>query len=140
MLIIRPHHINCLFFFKGLGYNYDFTSNMNNIKNTLIKDNNVKIKLVSQCDMICSHCPSKSLGVCLFEDKVRLLDNNTLKEYKLNINTEYDFSYIIENIYKKYDYKKFFNICNTCEWFKKGVCSINIIPEQKDYWLKSMKK
>ncbi len=78
--------------------------------------------------------------VCLFEDKVRLLDNNTLKEYKLNINTEYDFSYIINNIYKRYDPKKFFNICNTCEWFKKGVCSVNIISEQTDYWLKSMKK
>ncbi|MEW3509774.1 DUF1284 domain-containing protein [Clostridium butyricum] len=140
MLIIRPHHINYLFFFKGLGYNYDFTSNMNNIKNTLIKDSNIKIKLVSHCDMICNHCPSKSSDICLFHDKVTLLDYNTLNEYHLNINTEYDFSYIIENIYKKYDYKKFFNICNTCEWFKKGVCSINIIPEQKDYWLKFMKK
>lgn len=140
MLIIRPHHINCLFFFKGLGYNYDFTSNMNNIKNTLIKDSNIKIKLVSHCDMICNHCPSKSSDICLFHDKVTLLDYNTLNEYHLNINTEYDFSYIIEHIYKKYDYKKFFNICNTCEWFKKGVCSINIIPEQKDYWLKFMKK
>ena len=140
MLIIRPHHINCLFFFKGLGYNYDFTSNMNNIKNTLIKDSNIKIKLVSHCDMIFNHCPSKSSDICHFHDKVTLLDYNTLNEYHLNINTEYDFSYIIENIYKKYDYKKFFNICNTCEWFKKGVCSINIIPEQKDYWLKFMKK
>lgn len=140
MMIIRPHHINCLFFFKGLGYNYDFTSNMNNIKNTLIKDSNIKIKLVSHCDIICNHCPSKSSDICLFHDKVTLLDYNTLNEYHLNINTEYDFSYIIENIYKKYDYKKFFNICNTCEWFKKGVCSINIIPEQTDYWLKSMKK
>ncbi|MCQ2023333.1 DUF1284 domain-containing protein, partial [Clostridium butyricum] len=97
MLIIRPHHINCLFFFKGLGYNYDFTSNMNNIKNTLIKDSNIKIKLVSHCDMICNHCPSKSSDICLFHDKVTLLDYNTLNEYHLNINTEYDFSYIIEN-------------------------------------------
>ena len=46
MLIIRPHHINCLFFFKGLGYDYNFTVNMNNIRNKILSNNDIKIKLL----------------------------------------------------------------------------------------------
>ena len=135
MLIIRPHHINCLFFFKGLGYDYNFTENMNNIRNKILSNNDIKIKLVSHCDMICSRCPNKSSEICLFNDKVNMLDSNTLKAYNLNEDKEYSFSYIIDNIYKSYNYEKFCSICSSCEWFKKGVCSKDIIPEQKKIWL-----
>ncbi len=135
MLIIRPHHINCLFFFNGLGYDYDFTVNMNNIKNKILSNNDIKIKLVSHCDMICSHCPNKSSEICYFDDKVNILDSNTLNAYNLNKDKEYSFSYIIDNIYNSYNYEKFCSICRSCEWFKKGVCSKDIIHEQKKIWL-----
>lgn len=38
MLKLRAHHINCLFFYKGLGYDDSFTMNMDNLKHTLLKN------------------------------------------------------------------------------------------------------
>lgn len=138
MLIIRPHHINCLFFFKGLGYNYEFTKIMNSIVSELRNNPNIKIKLVSHSDDICKACPNKSAhNICLSEDKVKLLDENTLKYYHLQDKSEYYFKDIISNIYENYDAEKFFNICSQCEWFKKGVCSKEVIPAQQKIWLKN---
>jgi len=43
MLLLRPHHINCIFFYKGIGYSKDFIEGMDNILNLVKKEPNTKI-------------------------------------------------------------------------------------------------
>ena len=135
MLHIRPHHINCIFFFKGLGYDFKFTSNMSTIISELQRNPKTIIKLVTECDSLCSHCPNKcENNKCVYDNKVKSLDYNTLKTYGLTNYQEYPFDEIIDNIYRNYDYNKFEAICRNCEWFKKGVCSKELINEHKKNW------
>lgn len=135
MLLLRPHHINCIFFYKGLGYSKDFIKGMNNTL-TLFKENpNTKIKLIVKCDDLCVNCPNKQFDdVCITEENVAILDCNTLHLYNLKENEEYTFNEIIDTIYKHFNKNKFRKICSTCNWYKEGICSDNIIEEQLEKW------
>ncbi|MBD7913249.1 MULTISPECIES: DUF1284 domain-containing protein [Clostridium] len=123
MIKIRPHHINCIYFYKGLGYSEKFIKEMDKIVGLLKSEENVDVKLVNCCDDICENCPNKLQGeICLTKDKVNMLDKLTLREYGLQINSIYSFSYIEENIYRNYSKEKFKKICKDCEWYKNGTC------------------
>ena len=135
MLLLRPHHINCIFFYRGLGYSKDFIDGMNNILTLFKKNPNTKIKLIVNCDDLCVKCPNKQLDdVCVTKEKVAKLDYNTLQIYDLKENEEYTFNQIIDTIYKHFNKNKFHKICSTCNWYKDGVCSDNIIDEQLEKW------
>jgi hypothetical protein len=123
MLKLRPHHINCIYFYKGLGYSKEFVKGMDRIVDLLNKDNMMEIKLVNYCDDICENCPNKLKDkVCITNEKVHKLDKLTLREYGLEINCIYSFSYIKENIYKNFSKEKFKRICKDCEWHKNKTC------------------
>ncbi|MGL5085380.1 MAG: DUF1284 domain-containing protein [Clostridium sp.] len=135
MIMLRAHHINCLFFYRGIGYNESFTNNMNKTKDIFIKNPATIFQLTTECDTLCSKCPNKSsLNLCNSNDKILELDNKTLKSYNLEINKLYDFQFIIENIYKNFNSNKFKDICKSCDWYQKGTCSCNLINEQKLTW------
>lgn len=135
MLLLRPHHINCIFFYKGLGYSEEFVEGMNNIINLLNKDPCTKIKLITKCDDLCFNCPNKqNNNICLTDRKVKELDINTLKIYNLKENEEYVFNEIINTIYKNFDKNKFHKICNSCNWYKSDTCCESIIWEQSKLW------
>lgn len=135
MLLLRPHHINCMFFYKGLGYSEDFNKGMNRIID-LLKDNpDTKIKLIVKCDNLCDNCPNKqSNHMCITKEKIEKLDFNTLEIYSLMENEEYKFKQIIDTIYKDFDKRKFHTICNSCNWYKEGICNENIIEHQLKKW------
>lgn len=125
MIKIRPHHINCIYFYKGLGYSKDFVKGMDKIVDVLNNNDDVEIKLVNCCDDICEKCPNKlEEEICKTNKKIRILDELTLKEYGLKINESYNFSYVKENIYKNFSKEKFERICEDCDWHKNKVCSL----------------
>lgn len=135
MLLLRPHHINCIFFYKGLGYSENFNKGMNNIINLLKNNPNTKIKLIIKCDNLCDNCPNRQLtGVCITEEKINKLDLDTLQTYNLEENKEYSFRRIIQTIYKNFDKNNFNSICKSCNWYKEGVCNENIIEYQLNEW------
>lgn len=135
MLLLRPHHINCIFFYKGLGYNNDFVTGMNSVLNLIKKTPNVKIKLIVNCDNLCAKCPNMLINkVCISNDNVTKLDNRTLEMYDLKENQEYTFTEIINTLYKNFDTSKFNTICSSCNWYKKGVCNDTIISDQIKTW------
>lgn len=129
-VILRPHHINCIFFFEGKGYSEEFVSNMRNVIN-ILTNNNVIIKFQTNCDDICAKCPKKINNLCIDYDHIDLLDKLTIKNYNLDLNKEYLFKDLIELFYKNFSSDKFQKICNSCEWYKSGVCSISKIEENK---------
>lgn len=134
-IVLRPHHINCIFFYKGLGYNKEFVEGMNKILKIFKENPNTKIKLIVKCDDLCANCPNKQLNnICITKDHVTKLDCDTLKAYNLKVNQEYTFQQIIDTIYKNFNKNKFSKICSSCNWYKEGICSENIIEEQLKKW------
>ena len=128
MIYLRPHHINCIYFFVGKGYDEAFVSNMNKTIDTLNKNKSTQnIKFVCNCDFLCKKCPNKKNKNCITKEHVLDLDGKTIREYKLNLNKLYSFEEIIEKYYLNYDATKFTNICESCEWYKNGTCSTNKI-------------
>lgn len=135
MIMLRAHHINCLFFYKGLGYNKEFTLNMDRLKDIFIKNPLTTFKLINECDDLCSKCPHiLSSNLCISNENILNLDTNTINTYNLEVNKSYTFQFIIETIYNNFDNNKFETICISCEWYQKGVCSKNSISEQKLIW------
>lgn len=136
MLLLRPHHINCIFFYKGLGYSEEFIAGMNHTLDLLKKNPHSKIKLAIKCDTLCSNCPNKQNNdACTTLKTVEELDYKTLLLYNLNEDEEYMFSEIINSIYRNYDITKFHSICCNCNWYKHGTCNENIIKEQSESWI-----
>lgn len=132
MLRLRPHHINCLFFYRGMGYSEAFVEKMNAVEKALLRDHNTQIELISGCDVLCESCPhQEDHHRCKSDDKVLKLDANILGAYKLEVHTPYTFEFIKENIYKHFNSQKFESICSACEWYKQGVCSTEHIEKQK---------
>lgn len=121
-ILLRPHHINCIYFYKGFGYDKKFIENMNYILDSLFQ-NKYNIKFVKECDVLCKACPNRIKNECKTEKHVKKLDDLTIKNYNLYLDKIYSFNEIYEKYYKNFDYKKFTNICSSCEWFKKGICS-----------------
>ena len=105
VLYLRPHHINCIFFYRGLGYDEKFTKNMNTITGLLKIKGDTEIKLINNCDDLCMACPNNKKCICESEEHVR-----------------------------SFDKKKLISICGDCEWFKQGVCSKEIIQQQEEKW------
>ena len=125
MLKLRPHHINCIYFYRGLGYSNEFVKNMDKIVNELKSNDDIRIKFVKSCDDICECCPNKLQGEkCNTADKVKEMDLRTIHRYNLNVDNIYNFSYIKNEIYKKMLANNFNYICAECEWKKQGVCKI----------------
>lgn len=128
MIYLRPHHINCIYFFIGKGYDESFIHNMNKVIYILNKNRNEKnIKFVCNCDFICKKCPNKKHRNCIDKQHVLNLDRRTIIEYELDLNKLYSFDEIINKYYLNYSAEKFTNICKTCEWYKNNTCSVDKI-------------
>lgn len=133
MIKLRPHHINCIFFYKGLGYSKEFVDNMNYIINELSIEKS-EIMLINDLDDLCVKCPNNLGEKCTSNDKVINLDNKTISRYNLKNNEVYLFKHIVEKIYKNYNEDDFKFICSNCEWYKSGVCSEEVIELQRSKW------
>lgn len=133
MLKLRPHHINCLFFYRGMGYSEAFIERMSQIEKELLLKPYTEIELVVGCDVVCECCPNKQIDhTCKSNEKVLKLDENTLFYHELEIGRGYNFEFIKKHIYENFDTYKFEAICKECEWYRQGVCGIEHIESQKD--------
>lgn len=136
MLRLRPHHINCLFFYRGMGYSGDFVICMSSIEKLLIENPDTEIEFIVNCDILCDNCPNKLEGdSCITEERIKILDLRAINEYRLDLNKKYKFTELKSSIYVSFDKEKFKNICVDCEWCKKAICSTEIIKEQELKWI-----
>lgn len=135
VLRLRPHHINCLFFYEGKGYNQSFIDNMDAIVTRLKSFPDQLIVLEKNHDSLCHCCPNRENGVCTSADSVEIMDAYTLLHYKLKEHQLYRFQEIMDTIYKHYSFDTFSAICSECSWYKQGVCSQEKIRTQQQTWL-----
>lgn len=117
---LRGHHLICLNFFKGEGYNKEFVENIERI----LKEK--EIKVVSGADDVCSKCPYLRDGVCNYkenaEEEIRELDELACKLLEIppdSITSWDEIRIKLPNIMK--DWKEF--ACKNCDWIK--VCEKN---------------
>jgi hypothetical protein len=61
---IRAHHILCMQGFQGLGYSEEFIINMARITEKIQKNPSFFIKVITEADSICKHCPHLQKDVC----------------------------------------------------------------------------
>ena len=76
-LPLRPHHALCIGFFEGKGYSERFVRHMADVIARLGADDPL-LKLVTECDCICTACPHNCGSICESAQKVMRYDVNVL--------------------------------------------------------------
>ncbi|MFQ6051346.1 MAG: DUF1284 domain-containing protein [Candidatus Hydrothermarchaeota archaeon] len=124
---LRAHHLLCLQGFRGKGYDARFTRTMKEIMNIIKLNPNLKVRVIDQCDIVCSICPWISDNRCMKEgvdreEEIREGDMEILRFLELPINTEMELKELFLLTRKKVP--KLPSICKRCEWLDRGVCKV----------------
>lgn len=116
-LPLRPHHGMCFQFYRGKGYSEEFTDHMGRIVRFLSEHPQAKIRLLSQTDCVCEHCPNNNAGLCAGPDKVSRYDAEVLKKCCLTSGDILPYSRFSDLIKKNIlDKKSRSEICGDCVW------------------------
>ncbi|MCS7119454.1 MAG: DUF1284 domain-containing protein [Archaeoglobaceae archaeon] len=117
MLKLRGHHLICLNFFRGHGYDKKFVENLQNILKNI-----EELEVVEGLDDVCRACPHNA-GFCNYsrdsEKEVKALDDFALELLKVKIGMRLkwnDLRMKITGVMEKW--RKI--ACMKCDW--KGVC------------------
>lgn len=122
MITLRPHHILCIQNYKGEGYSFEFTKNMDKIVESLKRNSMQEIKITFSTDDVCSKCPNKQgEDLCASNYKVKFIDNKVIKYLDLKEDV-YSYEYLINLLKEAININSFKDICGQCEWYKKGIC------------------
>lgn len=112
---LRAHHGMCLAFFEGKGYNEGFSNHMQSVFYKM--QDNPKLQVIAEADLICSKCPNLKNGRCNTPELVQKYDTQVLALCGLTKNSELtwnEFSTLIaERILSQ---GKRETICGNCEW------------------------
>ncbi|AEH60224.1 protein of unknown function DUF1284 [Methanosalsum zhilinae DSM 4017] len=126
-LIIRAHHLMCIQRFEGYGYTEEFVENMQYIVDMINKNPDIQITIVTECDDICTFCPSNINGKCrgdLLDNHITYMDQQVLDKLKIPENTTLNANEIFQITGKYLPDSVAFEICDECIW--KHICFKNI--------------
>lgn len=123
MLFLRGHHLICLHFFSGEGYNREFIENLGRI---LARADEEAIEVSPGVDDVCNACPSLKDSLCQYkidaEKEIRHLDETALGLLDLSPGETITWKKLQERIpviFRRWSRM----ICRECGWF--GTCSAN---------------
>jgi len=81
MIKLRGHHLICLHFFKGEGYNHEFVANLREILKRVKAGEEVKV--LSGSDDVCRMCPYLKGEICFYnkdaEAEIREMDRMAIR-------------------------------------------------------------
>ena len=129
---IRAHHILCMQGFQGLGYSEEFTINLANIIEKIRNNPSFFVKVVTEADSICKHCPHLQEDVCNMGtdsgEGIRARDISVLKELDIesgSLISSSQITFLTDNISPK----AIKTICGNCGWredclYFRGKCLI----------------
>ena len=122
---LRGHHLICLNFFVGLGYNREFTINLQNIVGQL--NRGAPIKVIEGYDEVCLKCPWLTGDACSrrenSEEKVNFADVEACRLLHLRAGDRIFWGELKERIPGIWEIWHS-TICSDCEW--KKVCEIQV--------------
>lgn len=87
-LRLRPHHLLCIQFFEGKGYDERFIANMRRIIDRMENDASLRIFLTARCDDICAACPYKVDDACEYQESVMRKDASAARFLGLRIEAD----------------------------------------------------
>lgn len=118
---LRPHHLICNMCFKGKGYSEEFTQNFSLIHKAL-ESKEVNIKIVSDCDDICSKCPERHNNTCKKASIATAIDKAYLKILKLKTDQIITCEQLENKIKQLLTLAKFQTACGKCSWYNLNIC------------------
>ena len=113
MIKLRPHHLLCIEFFEGKGYDLKHIENMYHVINCLNEEDS--FMLTESLDDICSCCPNRIDDKCKTQDKVLRYDKSMKDMLKLEYDREYSYKELKLKVEEKTDYL-LDNSCRDCQW------------------------
>lgn len=118
---LRGHHLICLQFFKGEGYNRDFTENLQKVVEAWDKG---FVEVIEGADDVCLKCPNLKEGQCVRygEGEIRKDDELALKLLGVRLKDKVEKKAVKEKLQKVIAAWKE-EACRGCDWEK--VCFSN---------------
>ena len=128
---IRAHHLLCMQGFQGYGYSQDFVANMAQVVKDINSFPDLKVEIITECDVICSHCPYNKGGVCEKNvdsaEKLKNMDMHVLKRLGLKERAKVKAKDIISLVKTKLrNFSDIEDICGDCEWEEKCLWFVSI--------------
>ncbi|GLI54110.1 DUF1284 domain-containing protein [Thermodesulfovibrio yellowstonii] len=80
MIYLRGHHLICLHFFTGEGYNKEFVENLHAVIGRVENEN---VFVIEGADDICKKCPYLINNVCKDEKEIGEMDKTALDSLNL---------------------------------------------------------
>jgi uncharacterized protein len=122
---IRAHHLCCIQGFQGYGYSPTFVTNMRTVISEIKASPSRPIKLVSECDVICTSCPSKrecSTQKSVHSHRIRNMDLVVLEKLNIEEGTVIEaneaFRLVNSRLNTASDIE---DVCETCKWKRKCI-------------------
>jgi hypothetical protein len=116
---IRAHHLLCIRGFQGLGYSEEFTINMTLITEKIRNNPSFFIKVITEADSICKHCPYLQKDLCNIGtdsgEGIRAMDISVLEELDIesgSLISSSQITVLTDNISPK----AVKTICGNCGW------------------------
>ncbi len=116
---LRGHHLICLHFFKGEGYNPEFVKNLREILKRV--EAGEEIEVYSGADNVCKMCPYLKGNRCLYDEdaetEIREMDRRAVK--LLNIKTHERVKWLdIKGKIPEIFHEWLREYCESCDWRK----------------------
>ncbi len=116
MPVLRGHHLICLHFFHGEGYNEAFTENL---MATLERANEEEILISADADDVCKSCPFLKDSRCLYDEdadeEIRAMDSKALELLGLCPGKKIGWSTLRDRIPDLFS-EWFAFYCRECDW------------------------
>ncbi|MCX7999233.1 MAG: DUF1284 domain-containing protein [Leptospiraceae bacterium] len=116
---LRSHHLICLHFFKGHGFDYEFQKNLSIVLKSISE-----VEVVDGVDDVCKACPY-NVGFCNYspeaEKEVKELDIFALQKLNLKVGSRVNWKELESKIDELIDDWKDL-ACKSCDW--RGICDV----------------
>lgn len=123
MLKLRGHHLICLHFFNGEGYDSAFVENLKDVLNRSQKE---EIEVCEGADAVCEKCPYLKGDKCGYDaqadNEIKKMDNKALMYLKVRPGARIKWQEIKEAVSGLFP-QWFSEYCVECDW--KKVCVKN---------------
>jgi len=125
---LRGHHLICLHFFNGEGYNPEF---IENLRNVLEKTESGDVEISPGADDICDGCPHLKQFRCRYtedaDEGIREMDKRALELLKESEGSKVRWHEIRKRIPELF-YSWYNSYCNVCGW--KRACEQDALYRQ----------
>lgn len=128
MPLLRGHHLICLHFFRGEGYDEAF---IKNLSNTLSRAEEEEITISSGADDVCTSCLYLKQSRCQYaenaDEEILKMDTKALELFRLSLGDKVRWNTLRNKLHEIFP-EWFPQYCTECDW--RGACEKNTFFRQ----------